>query len=120
MHSVQYIWAGKTNTNTFKIPSNKENLNINVHQPDLIYPGKTETIEVKVTNVKGEPVENVDLTAYAMTKKFGYNMPDIPDLNQRAKNKSKINNFRLTSKSPTQDKEQLNIGRSEKCYMSIR
>ena len=48
-----------------------------------------------VTDPEGNPVPNVDLTAYSITKKFGYSPPSLPYLGDQRKNKTVINNFSI-------------------------
>ncbi len=95
--SIQYIWGGKVKTENITIPLKDKTLNVEVNQPDLVYPGQNSTIEVSVTDYKGNPVEGVDLTAYSMTKKFNYNPPTLPYLGKSRKNRNIINTFSLNN-----------------------
>ena len=92
--AVQYLWGGKVKSVTYSVVSPKEKtLNIAVNQPELVYPGQKATIEVAVTDVEGKPVSGVDLTAYAMTKKFNYRIPNLPNYEKKTKSKKFINSF---------------------------
>lgn len=93
--SIQYLWAGKIKEENYRIPLSDKKLNISVTQPKIVYPGQKTRIEVSVTDVDGEPVENVDITAYSLTKKFNYSPPDLPYLGKTRKNKEGINTFSL-------------------------
>lgn len=95
--SIQYIWGGKVKNEELTIPLNDKKLNIEVNQPNLIYPGQNTNIELKVTDYKGMPVEGVDLTAYSVTKKFNYNPPTIPYLGKNRRNRNIINTFHINS-----------------------
>lgn len=101
--SIQYIWGGVVKNEEITIPLNDKSLNIEVNQPNLIYPGQQSIIELTVTDYEGNPVEGVDLTAYSMTKKFNYNPPALPYLGKNRKNRTIINTFSLNKeklKSP--------------------
>lgn len=91
--SVRYLWGGKIQEQTYRIPFNDRKLNISVTQPKIVYPGQKSKIDVLVTDVEGKPVEGVDLTAYSLTRKFHYSPPVLPDFTKIRKNKTVINNF---------------------------
>lgn len=93
--SIQYIWGGTIKTENITIPIKDKTLNVEVNQPDLVYPGQNSTIEVLVTDFDGNPLEGVDLTAYSVTKKFNYNPPTLPYLGKNRKNRNIINTFSL-------------------------
>jgi alpha-2-macroglobulin len=91
--SIRYLWGGQIKVDNYRIPLVDKQLNISVTQPKIVYPGQKSQIEILVTNTEGNPVEGVDLTAYSMTKKFGYSPPNLPYLGKSKKNKSVVNNF---------------------------
>ena len=91
--SVRYLWGGKIQEQTYRIPFNDRKLNISVTQPKIVYPGQKSKIDILVTDVEGEPVEGVDLTAYSLTRKFHYSSPVLPNFTKNRKNKMVINNF---------------------------
>ncbi len=93
--SLSYIWAGEVVSENYKINLQESQLNLYVNQPGLIYPGKTDTIRIKVLDYKDEPVKNVDLSAYGLTKKFKYNAPELPFMKRKRKEKKIINNYRF-------------------------
>ena len=103
--SIQYLWGGKVKTENITFPIKEKTLNIEVNQPDLVYPGQNSTIELFVTDYNGNPVENVDLTAYSLTKKFGYNPPVLPYLGKNRKNRNMINAFSLNSQKLNKPEE---------------
>ncbi|RNI29916.1 hypothetical protein EFA69_10320 [Rufibacter immobilis] len=77
--SVQYLWAGKIYSEEYNAPFRKNNLDIAVQGPTTVYPGQKTSFTVQVTNAKGKPVPNVDLTSYALTSKFkDASPPDLP------------------------------------------
>ncbi|TKS57237.1 carboxypeptidase-like regulatory domain-containing protein [Mesohalobacter halotolerans] len=91
--SLTYIWAGKEVKKSYGISLDEQLLNISVEEPQLIYPGKTDTIKVRITNYKNQPVENADVTAFGLSKKFNYNFPRLPRLFKKRKTRKAINNF---------------------------
>ncbi|RYZ99701.1 MAG: hypothetical protein EOP47_16070, partial [Sphingobacteriaceae bacterium] len=78
---VNYMWAGQLNTEKQVIPYDDKLLTIEVKQPISIYPGQKVKTEIEVKNIKGEPVPNTDITAWAFTSKFeNYRQPYVPYL----------------------------------------
>ncbi|MDB5149848.1 MAG: hypothetical protein JWQ57_3868, partial [Mucilaginibacter sp.] len=78
---VQYIWAGEAKTETTNVIYRDKLLTINVRQPVSVYPGQQAKTDIVVTDAKGQPVANADLTAWSMTSKFtGYRTPYVPYL----------------------------------------
>ncbi|SMC49100.1 alpha-2-macroglobulin family protein [Pedobacter africanus] len=76
---LNYSWGEKeldTETSAFYRPGI---LNVKLLSPDLVYPGQTVNMQVKVTDANDLPVASTDVTAYAYTSKFknGYS-PGIP------------------------------------------
>lgn len=94
--SIQYLWGGRMHDENYQIPYNDKSLNITVLEPKVVYPSQKVSIELLVTDTDGNPVPDVDVTAYSITKKFDYSPPDIPYLGKRKRSKSIINNFKLT------------------------
>lgn len=91
--AVQYLWGGKLVDENYQIPYNDKKLIISVTEPRIVYPSQQATIEITVTDPEGNPVPDVDLTAYSLTRKFEYSPPSLPYLGVQRKNKSVINTF---------------------------
>ncbi|MFB0496836.1 TonB-dependent SusC/RagA subfamily outer membrane receptor [Mucilaginibacter sp. OAE612] len=78
---VHYIWAGESKTEATDIMYRDKLLTINVRQPVSVYPGQQAKTDIVVTDAKGQPVANADLTAWSMTSKFAdYKAPYVPYL----------------------------------------
>jgi TonB-dependent SusC/RagA subfamily outer membrane receptor len=92
---INYIWAGEVKSVSYRVSKQSNTLNIEVTQPQMVFPGQTTDIEVQVTDFNGQPVKNVDLTAFALTKKFNYKLEDIPEFKTKTYYKNQINNFNL-------------------------
>jgi hypothetical protein len=80
---VHYIWAGESKTQATDIMYRDKLLTINVRQPVSVYPGQQAKTDIVVTDAKGQPVANADLTAWSMTSKFAdYKAPYVPYLGE--------------------------------------
>lgn len=93
--SVQYIWAGRSETREYNIPFDRRNLDITLDHPAVIYPGQKASFQITVKDASGEPVEDVDLTAYAVTKKFqNTSMASAPSFARAKPRRAIFNEFR--------------------------
>jgi len=91
--SIQYLWGGKMMEDNYRIPYNDKELNIEMVQPRVVYPGQKTRIEIRVSDQEGRPVPGVDLTVYSLTNKFEYSAPDLPYMGKPRVNKTVINTF---------------------------
>ncbi|MDR1860878.1 MAG: carboxypeptidase-like regulatory domain-containing protein, partial [Bacteroidales bacterium] len=91
--TVNYLWGGQIRNDTYRIPLLDNKLKVDVNQPPVIYPGQRVPIELTVTDARNKPVEGADITAFSLTKKLEYIVPQVPDFNKRRPDKSIINNF---------------------------
>lgn len=100
--SVQYVWAGKSETREYKIDFDKRNLNIILDHPEIIYPGQKASFKITVKDAFGAPVEDVDLTALAITKKFeNPSVPSVPSFSKPAPRRAIFNEFHETESQTT-------------------
>ena len=82
--SLQYIYGNKSYSENYAAAYQDKLLTVQAEQPPFVYPGQTANITVNVTNAIGKPVQDADVTAYAVTKKFTENMvPYVPYLGKR-------------------------------------
>jgi alpha-2-macroglobulin len=95
--ALRYIWGGQVVNETFRIPFHKSLLNISVDGPALVYPGQQASFKVSVTDAEGKPVSDADLTAWSVTRKFGYSPPALPAFPDKSRNKNLINNFTIST-----------------------
>lgn len=91
--ALTYEWGGKTYAQNYEIPLREKQLNIEVEQPAVIYPGETKEIVVKVTDSDNRPVNQVDVTAWGLTKKFRYAPPSIPYFGKQYASRTMRNNY---------------------------
>lgn len=68
--SIQYVWAGTARVQNFDLPFAKKPLSITIDHPVTVFPGQSVDFAVNVKDAYGKPVQDADLTAYAITKKF--------------------------------------------------
>jgi alpha-2-macroglobulin len=86
-----YIWQAETYSFTKSIQHYNKTLNIN--QPKQVYPGQKTQVKINVTDYEDEPVENVNVTAYAINSQFKHaDLPEIPYLG-----KFHFKNFRTSN-----------------------
>jgi hypothetical protein len=69
--SLHYQWAGQLRTAEYTLALPAPQLLINAEQPAVAYPGQRIRLRFAVTDERGRPVPNADLTSYAHTSKFG-------------------------------------------------
>lgn len=97
--SIQYLWGGKITNENYRIPYNSKDLNIKVDRPAIVFPGQESEIQISVTDKEGNPVPDVDVTAFSYTKKFSESPPAIPSLEKSKKDKVIINNFKFENRT---------------------
>jgi alpha-2-macroglobulin len=66
----QYIWAGEERSDDESIGLYFKKLDINVVAKDIVFPGQKDSIKIKVTDYKGKPANNVNLTAVGYNNQF--------------------------------------------------
>jgi hypothetical protein len=78
---VDYIWAGESKSESALVAYADKVLTVNVKQPISVYPGQRVQTDIVVTDIKGKPVANTDVTAWSLTSNFtGYDAPHVPYL----------------------------------------
>lgn len=71
-------------------------LNVELIQPEKVYPGEQADISVRVSDYKGNPVKDVNLTVYGINSQFGtYAPPDVPVYGKSRLKKKHINRFNI-------------------------
>ncbi|HMC87032.1 MAG TPA: hypothetical protein VKI61_16005, partial [Chitinophagaceae bacterium] len=68
--SLQYVYGNEVYNEEYTVPYQDKLLNVQVNQPEFIYPGQKIAVDISVTNKAGKPVNNADITAYSFTDKF--------------------------------------------------
>ncbi|GAA4043334.1 hypothetical protein GCM10022409_31650 [Hymenobacter glaciei] len=68
--SLHYWWGGELRTAEYTVALPAPQLRIETQQPAVAYPGQKISLGFAVTDERGRPVPNADLTSYAYTSKF--------------------------------------------------
>lgn len=97
---LQYLWGGRVKDDYYESSFDPNQLRITIEKPDLVYPGQTSEISVKVSDQKGEAVAGVDLTAYGLTEKFKPVLPYLPTFTPSQRSRRAINSFMVQSNTP--------------------
>lgn len=66
----QYYWAGKEEYEETGIGILYNLLNIKINTSSIVYPGQKDSVHIAVTDYKGLPAENVNLTAVSYNNQF--------------------------------------------------
>ncbi len=94
--SIQYLWADRPRTQDFDLPFARKPLTITIDHPLSVLPGQTANFNINVTDAFGGPVEDADLTAFSITKKFkDYNPPTLPGF-EKFQSRKVFNEFNRT------------------------
>jgi hypothetical protein len=88
-----YSFGRQENILSKEYPFMDDILNVSVNLPNKVYPGQTVEALIKVEDQKGQPVSNVDLTAFAVTSKLGYYTPSLPYYGITSSGRSENTNF---------------------------
>lgn len=108
--SYQYIRKGQVINESQVAVYTKNQLELNLKQPEFIYPGQELSIELSVVDKKGTPVVNADITAWAYTSKFKDDAaPFVPYYGRSLKSVNKRKFYNPALKQPVETGEiQLN------------
>ncbi|MDO1450167.1 carboxypeptidase-like regulatory domain-containing protein [Rhodocytophaga aerolata] len=97
--SLQYIWSGEVQEREYSIPFQHNQLTVTVNQPMVVNPGQQAQINILVTDAEGSPAKDVDLTAYAVTRKFkNASAPELPYMGKTYKSRKGLHQFDLDHK----------------------
>lgn len=76
---LSYLFAGRSKHINQSFPYLEKNIALEVSTPSMVYPGQKTNVQISVTDKKGKPVQDADVTAYSFTSKFQhYSMPNLP------------------------------------------
>lgn len=98
--SLQYLWTGNIIEDNYTVGYADKTLNVDIRQPEMIFPGQKVPVDLFVTDASGKPVKDVDLTAYGITTRFkDYTAPSVPDFNKIYKERKPLNSFGINNKN---------------------
>ncbi|MBP8239761.1 MAG: carboxypeptidase-like regulatory domain-containing protein, partial [Saprospiraceae bacterium] len=98
--ALQYLWGGQVCTGNYSVGFDRRQLNVQVEQPPMAWPGMETDIIVTVTDQRGRPVPNADLTAWAVTQKFQPQAPVLPSFEKMPRQRRLINTFNALRYQP--------------------
>ncbi|MGY6523629.1 MAG: carboxypeptidase-like regulatory domain-containing protein [Mongoliitalea sp.] len=105
--NINYLWAGKMVQETYRIAYKKKQLTIQVDEPLIVVPGQEAEVQIQVTDSKKRPQKDVDITAFALTNKFGFTPPRVPDFEKPKPGKKLINSFTVHQPSELKNTQPL-------------
>ncbi|MCB0737186.1 MAG: hypothetical protein KDC92_06715 [Bacteroidetes bacterium] len=92
-----YYWHGSNRVFEQAWHLKEKELKVEINQPEKIFPGEYVPIAVKVSNYKGKPQGDVNLTAWAVNNEFGnIPMPQLPYFGRRFPQLLRNTNFSVT------------------------
>lgn len=82
--NLHWVWKGEKYHRTVRSDANRYQTHININSADAVTPGQTDTIAITITGKKGQPLKNVNLTAYSVNAQFAddIELPRVPDYNR--------------------------------------
>ncbi|MFZ5940761.1 MAG: carboxypeptidase-like regulatory domain-containing protein, partial [Bacteroidota bacterium] len=101
-----YEWADQPVVLNYDLSYDRNSLNITSTLPPVAYPGQELEVKVRVTNDRGEPIKNADITAVSWTGKFDGEIPGFA-INTDSKQREMINSFRISETDDNQDSYRL-------------
>jgi len=94
--SLHYHWGGRLQAAEYTVAAPQRQLVVATDQPAVAYPGQKIRLNFSVTDERGRPVPDADLTAYAYTSKFEASAaPALPTFNRPVVGRQARRRFRL-------------------------
>lgn len=94
--SLHYRWGAALRTAEYTVGAPPRQLLVATDQPAVAYPGQKIKLGFTVTDERGQPVPDADLTAYAYNHKFGApNLPAVPALARPVLGRAARRRFKL-------------------------
>ncbi|WP_223583625.1 alpha-2-macroglobulin family protein [Sphingobacterium sp. GVS05A] len=76
---ITYLFGGMSQVIKEELPFIQKKLNLDVNTATTVYPGQKAEVQLSVTDMRGKPVKDIDITAYGFTSKFkNTRFPNIP------------------------------------------
>jgi len=97
--SLHYHWGGRLQAAEYTVAAPQRQLVVATDQPAVAYPGQKIKLNFTVTDERGRPVPDADLTAYAYTSKFEASAaPALPSFNRPVLGRQSQRRFRLAGR----------------------
>lgn len=78
---------------TYTVPS--KHLSIESNLPERVYPGQKVAATLNVTNAQGQPVPDVDLTAFSFNNQLNYDVPDLKSFDKAPRTREQRATFSM-------------------------
>lgn len=75
--SIQFPWKGFYENSNYAHPHQRNQLFIEVNEPEIIYPGQEVEMVLNVSDHKGKPISGADVTAFSMNGLFEHRQNNI-------------------------------------------
>jgi TonB-dependent SusC/RagA subfamily outer membrane receptor len=94
--SLHYHWGGRLQAAEYTVAAPQRQLLVATDQPAVAYPGQKIKLNFTVTDERGRPVPDADLTAYAYTSKFEASAaPELPNFTRPVVGRQSQRRFQL-------------------------
>ncbi|MCD0488522.1 carboxypeptidase-like regulatory domain-containing protein [Pedobacter sp. MC2016-14] len=99
---VNYVWAGAERTASAYAVYAANALTVKLTAPEIVYPGQTVNMQIKVTDASNKPAAATDVSAFAYTSKFT-NQPEVnlPDFSKKFSVRKLSGNFKSNTLTST-------------------
>ena len=88
--TIDYIYGGILKQQTENLDIINQYAYLEIETPLKVYPGEEAELQFSMTNEKGEPIANADITAYGYTSKFNTNNKPFIDTYKQVKKASQV------------------------------
>ncbi len=95
--NLQYVWGDQIYSDDYAVDELLRQIKLSSDLPTKGYPGMEAEFMITARDEKGRPVKDADLTAFTLTRKFGYDPPEPENFSKRTKRfRHLINRFTIT------------------------
>jgi hypothetical protein len=97
---LRYVWKGEYQQKQLTLSPQPGKLNVAVEQAEVVQPGDSAEVRIRVRDETGRPLAGVDLTAFATNSLFPEdNAPDLPLPHSGIKNSYRVPSLKQTEKT---------------------
>lgn len=100
--NYNFTWAGNNYKKSKYSRIYKNELKVDIIQPEIVFPGQKNETKIKVLDYQNKPVPNSDITAFATNAQFKKNnIPNIDYLGKQNKSLKSKNNYSINESAVT-------------------
>ena len=101
VHYVEifYLMGGKEQVFRQTFQPKSEHLSVDIDLPERIFPGQTLDATITVKDSRDNPVQNVDLTAFAVNSQLNYHVPDLPYYGDSPRTREQRSSYGINKKN---------------------